>query len=124
MLASLARILGNGRVELPPGHTWESFARFLLASLPASEREHYEDKIAVFLRWWQVKHGISPIPDAPDEELAARFPRKGGPSWYRIAKVILKNDRMCRGLSFSQHKSGNYDRYKKLMQKRRAQWGL
>lgn len=116
-------ILGNGRVELPPGHTWESFTRFLLASLPEFERTHYENKIAVFLRWWEVKHGIAPIPDAPDPELAKRFPRKGGPSWYRIAKVILKNDRMCRGLSFSQHKSGNYERYEKLMKKRRAQWG-
>lgn len=115
-------ILGNGKVTLPPGHTWRSYTRFLLDSLPASEREHYEDKIAVFLRWYELR-GVPVIPDDTDPELAARFPRHKGPSWSRIAKCILKNDRMCRSLSFSQHVSGTYERYSKLMKKRRAQWG-
>jgi len=115
-------ILGNGKVELPEGHTWHSFVRFLLDSLPANEREHYENKIAVFLRWWEIKGGIQQIPDAQDEQMKASM-RKGGPSWERIAKVILKNDRMCRGLSFSAHKSGTYERYEKLMRRRRASWG-
>lgn len=116
-------ILGNGKVTLPDGHTWESFTKFLLASLPKFEREHYENKIAVFLRWWELK-GVRPIPDEPDLELAKVWGQKGGPSWYRICKVILKNDRMCRGLSFSQHRSGTYARYAKLIKKRREQWKL
>jgi predicted phosphoadenosine phosphosulfate sulfurtransferase len=114
-------ILGNGKVTLPPGHTWQSFARFLLDTLPAFEREHYEDKVAVFLRWYAVR-GVSPIPDEPDERLAETYPQKGGPSWMRIAKCILKNDRMCRSLGFSQHVSSTYERYSALMKKRRAQW--
>lgn len=115
-------ILGNGKVTLPPGHTWRSFARFLLDSLPAGERVHYEDKIAVFLRWYETR-GVPVIPDDTDAELAERFPRHGGPSWMRICKCILKNDRMCRSLSFSAHVSGTYERYAALMKKRRATWG-
>jgi predicted phosphoadenosine phosphosulfate sulfurtransferase len=116
-------ILGNGKVTLPKGHTWKSFARFLLDSLPESERDSYENKIAVFLKWWE-NHGIPVIPDDTDPILAEKFPRHKGPSWMRICKCILKNDRMCRSLSFSQHVSGGYEQYSKLMKKRRAQWGL
>lgn len=115
-------ILGNGKVTLPHGHTWESFARFLLETLPPFEREHYEDKIAVFRQWYADKQGVYTIPDEQDVELAERFPRKGGPSWMRIAKCILKNDRMCRSLGFSQHVSGTYERYRDLMKRRRAKW--
>lgn len=116
-------ILGNGKVTLPEGHTWHSFAKFLLASLPENERVHYEDKITVFLKWY-ADRGVSPIPDAPDAELGKVYPRKGGPSWQRICKCILKNDRMCRSLGFSQHVSGTYERYAALMKKRRAEWGV
>jgi len=111
-------IMGLGKVTLPADHTWESFSRFLLKTLPDFEREHYEFKIATFIRWWRVK-GVEVIPDHPNDnpELSANS-RKGGPSWYRIAKCILKNDRMCRSLSFSQHKSGNYSSYQRLMRRR------
>jgi predicted phosphoadenosine phosphosulfate sulfurtransferase len=118
-------ILGNGKVTCPPGHTWQSFARFLLDSLPEHERAHYENKIAVFIKWYQDR-GVPVLPDAPDPELVERFANapQGGPNWMRICKVILKNDRMCRGLGFSQHVSGTYERYAKLMARRRAQWGI
>lgn len=112
-------ILGNGKVTLPPGHTWQSFARLLLDSLPPFEREHYEDKILVFLRWYSERGYRSGIPDAADPKDEAR---RASPSWRRVCKVILKNDRMCRGLGFSQHVSATYERYRKLMVKRRQQW--
>ncbi|HEU4544319.1 MAG TPA: DUF3440 domain-containing protein [Jiangellaceae bacterium] len=101
-------ILGNGKVELPAGHTWESFARFLLATLPEHERIHFEVKIDVFLGWYASRGYHDGIPDEadPKEEASRR-----APSWRRICKVILKNDRMCRGLGFNQHVSGYYDKY-------------
>lgn len=117
-------ILGNGKITLPPGHTWRSYTLFLLETLPEAERQHYEDKFAVFRRWWMTNYGFTEMPDAPDEELAKQFPAKGGPSWQRLAKAILKNDRMCRSLSFSQHKSGAYANYQAIMRKRRAAWGI
>lgn len=114
-------ILGNGKVDLPDGHTWESFARFLLSSLPGYERDHYENKIAVFLQWYRSRGYTRGIPDEAEAELEAQ---RKIPSWRRVCKVILKNDRMCRGLGFSQHRSGTYDRYAQLMRKRRSEWGL
>jgi predicted phosphoadenosine phosphosulfate sulfurtransferase len=112
-------ILGNGKVDLPPGHTWQSFARFLLDSLPAFEREHYETKIATFLHWYQARGFAWGIPDEADAngEVARKVP-----SWRRICKVILKNDRMCRGLGFSQHVGGAYAAYARRQKARRAQW--
>lgn len=127
-------ILGNGKVTCPPGHTWQSYARFLLDSLPAKEREHYELKINQFIWWyerqpayqeWLNETGALGIPDAPDPELRKRFEKApmGGPSWQRVCKTILKNDRMCRYLGFSQHVSGTYERYQQIMKKRQQKWG-
>lgn len=114
-------VLGNGAVTLPSSHpTWESFAMFLLDSLPVYEREHYENKIAVFRHWWREKRGLEII-DAADPSVEAK---RKAPTWRRVCKVILKNDRMCRGLSFSQHKSGTFERYNELMRKRRAKWAV
>lgn len=114
-------VLGNGKVTLPPTHpTWESYVHFLLESLPQSEREHYEMKIAVFRRYWLAKHDMQMLDEAPPADEAA----KRVPSWRRVAKVILRNDRMCKGLSFSQQRSteGAYDRYRKLMRGRMQAW--
>lgn len=116
-------ILGNGRVTLPETHpTWESYVRFLLDSLPESEREHYENKIAVFRQWWRDKRGQEMIDEAPFEVEA----KKKAPTWRRVAKTILLNDRMCRRLNFSQQRSSQtaYERYRQIMRKRRARWGV
>lgn len=115
-------VLGDGKVTLPASHgTWESFVKFLLDSLPAYERVHYENKIAVFRKWWS-DHGVEILDEAPYVEEAA----KRVPTWRRVAKVILRNDRMCRGLSFSQQRSTEtaYARYMSLMQKRRELWKI
>lgn len=115
-------ILGNGKVTLPASHpTWESYVRFLLDSLPESEREHYENKIAVFRQWWREKRGME-IVDEADPKIEAK---KKAPTWRRVAKTILLNDRMCRRLSFSQQRSSEtaFERYRKLMKQRRSKWG-
>jgi len=112
-------ILGNGKVELPEGHTWQTFARFLLDTLPEHERGHYEDKILVFLRWYESRGYPLGIPDEADPQEEAR---RKAPSWRRVCKAILRNDRMCRSLGFSQHRSGSYENYRKLMKRRRNEW--
>ena len=111
-------VLGQYKVSKPPNHTWESFARMLLSTLPDQTRTHYEDKIAVFLKWYADRGYPNGIPD----EGAAND--KTSPSWTRICKVLLRNDYWCKGLSFSQHKSGAYEKYRKIMEKRRAQWKI
>jgi predicted phosphoadenosine phosphosulfate sulfurtransferase len=114
-------ITGYRRISKPEGHTWQSFAHLLLASLPPRTREHYENKFAVFLHWWQDRGYPDGIPDEADlaEEAAHRVP-----SWRRICKVLLRNDYWCKEMSFGMHKSQAYERYRKLMRKRRQQWGL
>ena len=92
--------LGNYKVNLPEGHTYESYARFLLQTMPPYLAEHYTKKIKKFLAWWE-KEGVSVIPDYADMKDEAK---KKTPSWRRICKVLLKNDYWCKGLSFSQTK--------------------
>jgi len=50
--------------------------------------------------------------------------KKEPPSWARICKALLRNDYWCKGLSFSQTKSDAYDKYLKIMKKRREQWKI
>ena len=92
--------LGNFKVNLPPGHTYESYAKFLLDTMPPYLAEHYRQKIDKFLKWWE-KEGLTSIPDYADIKDEAK---KKVPSWRRICKVLLKNDYWCKGLSFSQTK--------------------
>lgn len=114
-------ILGNGKVHLPPGHTWQSYCLFLLDSMPQAEADHYRDKIAVFIQWWRNK-GIEVTEEADPKEEAARK----APSWRRICKVLLKNDFTCKGLSFTQQRSTltAYENYKRIMKNRRQQWQI
>jgi predicted phosphoadenosine phosphosulfate sulfurtransferase len=113
-------ILGNIKIAKPPGHTWESFAMLLVGSMPGLTQEHFRNKIAVFLKWYKDRgypNGI--LDEAPSKEEAS----KKVPSWRRICKSLLRNDYWCKGLSFSQTKSESYEKYKKLMKRRREHWG-
>jgi predicted phosphoadenosine phosphosulfate sulfurtransferase len=110
-------ILGVGKITRPPGHTWESFAHLLLESMPEKTREHYENKIAVFLHWYSDRGYGRTIPD--EGEMT-----KDKPSWKRICKALLRNDYWCKGLSFSQNKPVAYANYVKVMKKRREKWGI
>lgn len=114
-------ILGRLKISKPGDHTWESFAKMLLESLPPKSREHFENKIAVFLKWWHDRGYPHGIPDeAAHEEEASR--KK--PSWRRICKALLKNDYWCKSLSFSMTKAAAYQAYLKVMRNRRRRWGM
>jgi predicted phosphoadenosine phosphosulfate sulfurtransferase len=114
-------ILGNLKISKPEGHTWESFAYLLLESLPPKTRNHFENKIAVFIHWWMERGYPSGIPDEADPKDEAA---KKVPSWRRVCKMLLRNDWWAKGLSFSQHKSPAYEKYLKVMKGRRARWGI
>jgi predicted phosphoadenosine phosphosulfate sulfurtransferase len=116
-------ILGVGRITKPHGHTWESFARLLLETMPPQLREHYGNKIAVFLQWWAERGYPHNIPDELPARLESGVDGERKPSWRRIAKVLLRHDYWCKGLSFSQTKSEAYERYCALMRRRRREWG-
>lgn len=114
-------ILGNGKVSLPEGHTWESFANFLLDSMPPSTANHYKNKIAVYIKWYMDRGYPDGIPDEGDYKLE----QKGKiPAWRQIVKTLLKNDWYCQTLGFGVTKSSNYQNYLNLMRKRREKWNI
>lgn len=114
-------ILGNLRIDKPEGHTWKSFAMLLLGSMPPSLAEHYKNKIAVFIRWYQDFGYLDGIPDEVDYQLEKRH---DAPSWRRVCKTLLRNDYWCKGLGFSQQMGTANEQYKQLMAKRRNLWGI
>jgi len=103
-------LLGNNKVILPKNHTWESYVNFLMATLPKFEAEWYGQKFKIFIRWWSKNGYPDGIPDEADKKLESS---KKAPSWRRLAKVILKNDKICKSLSFGQTKN-QYEKYYKM----------
>jgi len=114
-------IMGYRKIEKPDGHTWRSFCLLLLNSLPDPMRKHYENKIAVFIRWWMVRGYEDGIPEEVSLVLEAK---KKVPSWRRVCKSLLRNDYWCKGLGFSQQKSESYERYQNLIKRKRDEWKL
>lgn len=101
---SQGHILGYYKFELPEGHTYRSYSRFLLNSMPPSLSNHYKDRIIKFILWWR-KQGYKRIPDNDNKKLEQQ---RKVPSWRRICKVLIKNDYWCRGLSFSPTKNKKF----------------
>lgn len=113
-------ILGRIKISKPDHHTWQSFSMLLLSSMPPKTKEHYENKIAVFLKWWSDRGYPNGIPDEADSKSEAS---RDVPSWRRVCKSLLRNDYWCKGLSFTQTKSQAYEKYMKVMKNRRRKWG-
>lgn len=114
-------VLGNHHIALPDGHTYESFAKHLLNTMPPRTAEHYKNKLAVYLKWWSKRGYEDGIPDHAEVRLESAGKV---PSWRKICKTFLRNDYWCKGLGFSPTKSSAYQKYTELMKKRRAEWGI
>jgi predicted phosphoadenosine phosphosulfate sulfurtransferase len=142
------KVLGYRSVKLPDGHTWKSYTKLLLASLPEETRNNYKEKFIKFMRYWHQKGCPIPednypllpseaeilnqkatrgkkdknivrykrIPDCLDTELESH---KNAPTWRRMAICILKNDHLCKSLSFTQTKN-QVERVKNLIEKYRS----
>lgn len=110
---------GHRKLHKPAGHSWRSYTLFLLDSMPIPTAEHYRNKIAVYLHWYE-RQGMKDIPDSQEGDIGA----KDIPSWRRICKVLLNNDYWCRALSFSPTKASNYKRYNERMKNKRKEWGI
>jgi predicted phosphoadenosine phosphosulfate sulfurtransferase len=111
-------INGYHKIKKPDGHTWRSFAELFLASLPDRTREHYENKILLYCKWWEERGYPNGIPDEADYDLEVK---RDVPSWRRICKVLLRNDYWCKGIGFTQHKSAAYEKYLDLMRRRKEE---
>lgn len=126
--ANTGSIYANGQgdfyarrqVHKPDDHTWRSYALFLLSSMPQQTAEHYRNKIAIYLRWYQTHGFPDDIPDEQEKDTGS----KDIPSWRRICKMLLRNDYWCRTLSFSPNNPNCYERYKKRIQAKRKCWSI
>ena len=112
-------INGYHKIKKPKGHTWKSFAMLLLNSMPERSITHYQNKIALFEKWWIERGYPEGIPDQAELNLEMK---KGVPSWRRVCKSLLRNDYWCKGIGFSQHKNEAYKKYLELMERRKQQW--
>lgn len=114
-------VLGNHHVSLPEGHTYESFAKHLLKTMPPKTSEHYKNKLAVYIKWWGRRGYDEGIPDSAELKLESAGKV---PSWRKICKTFLRNDYWCKGLGFSPTKSTAYQKYIELSKKRRNEWNI
>lgn len=110
---------GYRAITKPVGHTWQSFAKLLIGSMPPKTQDHYRNKVLMFERWWRQRGYQDGIPDEAAYEMEAA---RRAPSWRRVCKSLLRNDFWCKGLGFSQHKSEAYKKYLGLMERRRKEW--
>lgn len=110
-------VFGNRKIDKPAGMTWRQFTYSMLESIPPSLKEHYENKIYIFLKWWKTRGYPDDIPDEEEKHLESN---RAAPSWRRIARALLKNDYWCKSLSFNQTKSDLYEKYMKVMKEKRA----
>ena len=52
-----SKAMGYRSITLPEGHTWESYTRFLLDTLPIRLRNNYVKKFNTSIRFWHEKGG-------------------------------------------------------------------
>lgn len=114
-------ILGNIKITKPDHHTWQSFANLLLDTMPKKTSEHYKNKIAIFIKWYEEKGYPEGIPDEAAYELERD---KKAPSWRRVCKTLLRNDYWCKGLGFSQQVGTAHQQYKQRLAKQRNLWNI
>lgn len=136
--ANFGNIYGGKRImtaryKLPHHHTWRSFTKFLLMTMPENIAANYKNKFIKFIKYWHRKG--CPLPEKIVKELEEQYPQaiinthtfsKRGTgdkevikfrrvldeaddirsnnkllTWKRMAICIIKNDYICKSLSYS-----------------------
>ena len=130
-LATYGKQLSYTSFKLPEGHTWKSFTKFLLETLPKQSSENFKMRFAQSIKyWWRVGRGLSDevIEDLdkngiqfklggktvhgrkdkwrvrmlpPDHLDMLKCHNSEVTSWKRFALTILKNDHTCKYLGLA-----------------------
>lgn len=84
------KAMGYRNLTLPEGHTWESYTRFLLDTLPSRLRKNYEKKFETSITFWHTVGGG--LEESVIQELVDRGYRirRNGVSHY----TVMKNSRI------------------------------
>ena len=101
-------INGYNKITLPEGHTYKSFCKLLLQTMPEITRNHFMERFRVFIKGWKGRGYTEDIPDWAPKVLEDK---QWAPSYRRLCKVLLRNDWWCKGLGMTQPKSEAYGKY-------------
>ena len=143
------KAVGYRDVKLPKGHTWESYCKFLLSTLPEETRDHYLKIFQTSIKFWKEKGG-GVSKEAIDELESLKYPisvdgvspwSKLGkkavifneipdntddvkstidiPSWKRMTFCIIKQDHVCKWMGFAPTKEQS-ERVKQIIEKYRG----
>jgi len=134
--------MGTQKDLVKPAHlTWRQYLEFMLGIQPLKGREHYKNKMAVYL-WYVLEHSPlidrdfepeswkadgsakdwgSLIPDECDDDV---FGEGNRASWRKMCYTVLKGDYWCRWLGFSPVPKGGEHGYWKLQMRRRLWWDI
>lgn len=123
--------MGWKSVNLPAGHTWESYMYFLLDTLPQKMKDTYLQKLGTSMRFWRKKGGCLSVDtisklrergidiDVSDSTAYKTDKKpvrmaylddidisefKEIPTFKRMCICIMKNDHLCKYMGFSQTK--------------------
>lgn len=120
--------IAQRKLALPKGHTWESYMRFLLSTMPEEIKDNYLKKLSVSINFWRRKGGC--LPEQTIEKLKAmgleidvltqsnyntdkrpvRMEYQDDidapgfrylPSFKRMCICILRNDHQCKYMGFA-----------------------
>lgn len=130
-IATYGKQLTYKSFKLPEGHTWKSFTKFLIDTLPKEVGENFRTRFIQSIKyWWRVGRGLSTdvIDDLdrnniefklgdktrhgnkdkycvrmlpPDHLDMLRCHNSEVTSWKRFAITILKNDHTCKYLGLA-----------------------
>ena len=78
---SRTKAMGYRSIKLPEGHTWESYTKFLLDTLPVKLRNNYVRKFRTSMRFWHETGG------GLDESVIQELQEKG----YQIRRNGVSN---------------------------------
>lgn len=145
-VATYGKQLSYKNIKLPEGHTWKSFTKFLISTLPKDIGENFKRRFIQSIKyWWRVGRGLSDevIEDMKTNDIDFRLgelTRHGRQnkrcvrmlppdhldmlktnngevtSWKRFAVTILKNDHTCKYLGLAPTKEQAV-RQKQIMEK-------
>jgi predicted phosphoadenosine phosphosulfate sulfurtransferase len=87
-----------------------------------SDEDLESDEVMAFVEQWHGGYGGQ----LPDEAPAVLESKRNAPSWRRVCKMLLRNDYWGKGLGFSGRsiEESAHQQYKRLMAKRRQEWGI
>lgn len=91
--ATYGKQLGYNNIELPKGHTWKSFTKFLLATLPGKSAENFKIRIIQSILFWgRVGRGLRDDVIASLKVIGVRFSINGVTNHgkNKLKRVVIK----------------------------------